>query len=91
MSPELTPHWWKKKTGGRHLWLRNNLSTIVAQLIDSVLFITIAFWGVFPPAAIGMMILSQYLVKIGIALLDTPICYMLVRFYGSNREQVQRA
>lgn len=84
-------HWWKKKTGGRHLWLRNNLSTIVSQLIDSVLFITIAFWGVFPPAAIGMMILSQYFVKIGIALLDTPICYILVRFYGSNREQVQRA
>ena len=84
-------HWWKKKTGGKHLWLRNNLSTIVSQLIDSVLFITIAFWGLFPPAAIGMMILSQYLVKIGIALLDTPICYILVRFYGGNREQVQRA
>ncbi|MBN2538429.1 MAG: queuosine precursor transporter [Deltaproteobacteria bacterium] len=84
-------HWWRKKTAGRHLWLRNNLSTIVSQLIDSVLFITIAFWGIFPPAAIGMMILSQYLVKIGIALLDTPICYMLVRFYGGDREQVQRA
>ncbi len=84
-------HWWRKKTAGRHLWLRNNLSTIVSQLIDSVLFIVIAFWGIFTPSAIGMMILSQYLVKIGIALLDTPICYMLVRFYGGDRKQVQRA
>jgi len=84
-------HWWRKKTGERHLWLRNNLSTIVSQLIDSILFITIAFWGIFTPAAIGMMILSQYIVKIGIALLDTPICYILVRFYGGNRKQVQGA
>jgi len=84
-------HWWKQKTGGRHLWLRNNLSTIASQLIDSILFITIAFWGVFSPSAIGIMILSQYAVKVVIALLDTPLCYMLVRFYGSNREQIQGA
>ncbi len=84
-------HWWKQKTEGKHLWLRNNLSTIASQLIDSVLFITIAFWGVFPASVIGMMILGQYAVKVGIALLDTPFCYMLVRFYGSDREQVQGA
>ncbi len=84
-------HWWKQKTEGKHLWLRNNLSTIASQLIDSVLFITIAFWSVFPPSVIGMMILGQYVVKVGIALLDTPFCYMLVRFYGSDREQVQGA
>ena len=38
-------HWWKGKTGGRHLWLRNKLSTAVSLLLDSALFITIAFWG----------------------------------------------
>ena len=84
-------HWWRKKTAGRHLWLRNNLSTVVSQMIDSVLFIGIAFWDTVPPATIGMMILSQYIVKVGIALLDTPICYMLVRLYGSDRKQIQRA
>lgn len=84
-------HWWKRRTEGRHLWLRNNLSTIVSQLIDSILFITIAFWGIFSPSAIGIMILSQYAVKVVIALLDTPLCYLLVRFYGSNREQIQGA
>lgn len=74
-------HWWKEKTGGRHLWLRNNLSTAVSQLIDSTLFITIAFWGYYPPLDIGKMILGQYAVKLVIALLDTPFCYMLVGYY----------
>jgi hypothetical protein len=36
-------HFWKNKTKGKHLWLRNNASTIISQLIDSVIFITIAF------------------------------------------------
>ncbi len=84
-------HWWRKKTAGRHLWLRNNLSTIVSQLIDSVLFIGIAFWGKVPPATIGVMILSQYVVKVGIALLDTPICYLMVRLYESDRKHLQEA
>lgn len=84
-------HWWRARTGGRHLWVRNNLSTIVSQMIDSVLFIGIAFWGTVPPATIGVMILSQYIVKVGIALLDTPFCYLLVRWYGSDRKHLQRA
>ncbi|MBW2559574.1 MAG: queuosine precursor transporter [Deltaproteobacteria bacterium] len=84
-------HWLREKTAGRHLWLRNNLSTIVSQMIDSVLFIGIAFWGTVPPATIGMMILSQYIVKVGIALLDTPLCYLLVRLYGSDRKHLQEA
>lgn len=75
-------HWWKRKTGGRHLWLRNNLSTAVSQLLDSILFITIAFWGSYPAGDIGKMILGQYAVKLVIALLDTPFCYMLVGYYG---------
>lgn len=84
-------HWWRKKTAGRHLWLRNNLSTMVSQMIDSVLFIGVAFWGTVPPATIGVMILSQYAVKVGIALLDTPICYLMVRLYESDRKHLQEA
>ena len=70
-------HFWKKKTKDRHLWLRNNLSTAVSQFVDSFLFITIAFYGVFP---VWPMILGQWIVKCGIALLDTPIIYALVWF-----------
>ncbi|PTX64985.1 hypothetical protein C8P63_101207 [Melghirimyces profundicolus] len=66
-------HFWKEKTGSRHLWLRNNLSTAVSQLVDTILFITIAFYGVIPDLA--GVIMGQYLVKLLIALIDTPLVY----------------
>lgn len=65
---------WKRKTEGRHLWLRNNASTIVSQGLDSAIFITVSFYGVFP---IGPMILDLWLIKIVIALLDTPFIYFV--------------
>ncbi len=68
-------HFWKKKTKGKHLWLRNNASTIVSQLIDSVIFITIAFYGVFP---VWPLILGQWVVKMLIAVIDTPFMYVTV-------------
>lgn len=68
-------HFWKKRLGGRHLWLRNNLSTSTSQIIDSVIFITIAFYGVMP---IIPLIMGQFLIKILIAFLDTPVVYFLV-------------
>ena len=65
-------HFWKKKTNKKHLWLRNNASTIVSQFIDSVIFIFIAFYGVFP---VVPLILGQWIVKVVIALIDTPFMY----------------
>lgn len=69
---------WKKVTRGRHLWIRNNASTMVSQLIDTVIFITLAFYGVVPNTALVGMILGQYVVKVIIALLDTPFMYLAV-------------
>ena len=69
-------HFWRNRTHARHLWLRNNLSTMTSQLIDTVIFITIAFLGVFPVLPV---ILGQYVVKLGIAILDTPVVYLVVR------------
>jgi queuosine precursor transporter len=71
-------HFWRRKTGARHLWLRNNASTMVSQAIDTALFISIAFWGILPASVIFNMMLTQYLIKLGIAALDTPFCYLLV-------------
>lgn len=68
-------HFWKRKTEGRHLWLRNNASTMVSQLLDTVIFITIAFYGL-PSAVLLNMIFGQYLVKLLIAALDTPFIYL---------------
>lgn len=71
-------HFWRHKTGGKHLWLRNNVSTMTSQLIDSVIFVTVAFYGSMPNDALVTMIITQYMVKLVIAVLDTPFCYMLV-------------
>ena len=70
-------HKLKEKTGGKHKWLRNNLSTMASQLIDTAIFITIAFIGVVPN--IWVMIASQYLIKLIYAVLDTPFFYLLTK------------
>ncbi len=75
---------WKRVTNGRHLWLRNNLSTVSSQLIDSVVFNGIAFWA-FAPVRMPLtellaMTLGYWGFKVGIALLDTPVVYGLVHW-----------
>ncbi len=65
-------HLWRRVTKGKWLWLRNNLSTMVSQFLDTSVFITIAFWGLAP---VGKMILGQYLAKVVIAIADTPLVY----------------
>ncbi|BBD08656.1 queuosine precursor transporter [Desulfovibrio ferrophilus] len=69
-------HLLRQRTKGRHLWLRNNLSTMASQLIDSTIFVTIAFWGILP---VGEVILGQWLVKLMIAAIDTPLVYAAVQ------------
>ena len=68
--------WLKQRFNSRHLWLRNNVATFVSQLVDTSLFITIAFYGGEMPllALIG----GQLAVKWSIALMDTPVVYLLV-------------
>src|SRR5690606_30961433 len=70
-------HSLKSKMNGRRKWLRNNASTISSQFIDTAIFITIGFYGVVPDLL--AMIVSQYAVKVVLALLDTPIFYLLTR------------
>ena len=69
----------KKKTKGRFLWLRNNASTMVSQAIDSVIFCSIALWGVFDAATWREILLSTYLLKLVVAALDTPFIYLAKR------------
>jgi len=64
----------KKMTKGKHLWLRNNGSTMTSQLIDSIIFTLIAFWGVYPNLL--QLILFTYLIKIIVAAIDTPFIYL---------------
>ncbi len=77
-------HILKKATKGRHLWLRNNLSTMISQLLDSVVFIFIAFYGVLP---VVPLIIGQWLIKMLIAVVDTPIVYGITRALRKYRIQ----
>lgn len=70
-------HKLKEQTEGKKKWLRNNLSTMTSQLLDTVIFISIAFYGSVPN--LWVMIVSQYVLKLILALLDTPIFYLCTR------------
>ena len=65
-------HYFKKLTKEKYLWLRNNASTLISQFIDSCIFITIAFYGV---TDLLPLIMGQYLLKVIIAICDTPLVY----------------
>lgn len=76
-------HFWKRKTRSRLLWLRNNLSTMGSQAIDTLVFMFLAFYGVSPKFdALFVLQLAwpYYLFKIGFAALDTPLVYAGVRW-----------
>ena len=68
----------KKRHGTKKLWIRNNASTMVSQLVDTAIFISIAFYGTMPLGVLIGMIFSQYIFKFIVAILDTPIVYALV-------------
>ena len=72
-------HYWKKKTHGKHLWLRNNFSTFTSQFIDTFTVVgLLCIFNVLPWSMFGGLLLSGFLFKIVIAALDTPILYLLV-------------
>ncbi len=69
-------HFWKRITRNKHLWLRNNGSTIISQLVDtsSVLLLLCAF-GVIEWHRFGSLLANGFLFKVLIAMLDTPLFY----------------
>ncbi len=83
-------HFWKKLTRGRHLWLRNNGSTLISQMVDTtaVILITHFYAHALPEPAAGQsltvhlltFIMTGYAFKALVALLDTPLFYLAV--YG---------
>lgn len=79
-------NFWKKITKGKYLWLRNNLSTVISQLIDTTLFMFIAFYMVTPQFTapfIIELIIPYWLFKVGFAFIDTPLVYLGVKWLKS--------
>jgi queuosine precursor transporter len=80
-------HFWKRLTQGRHLWLRNNASTMVSQLVDTVAVILVTHFyaralpindaqAIWPQ--LWLFIATGYAFKFIVALLDTPVIYLAV-------------
>jgi len=87
MHDVISFEFWKEKTKGKMLWLRNNVSTIVSQAIDSTLFMFIAFYGVSPKYDVGFiiaLIIPYYVLKVVLAILDTPMVYAGVKWLKSE-------
>jgi uncharacterized integral membrane protein (TIGR00697 family) len=76
----------RRYTAGDSLWLRNIASTVSSQFIDTLIFITVAFslFQGLPLDTVLGLILGQYLFKLGLAVLDTPVVYLVV---GVVRQQ----
>ncbi|MEL0011398.1 MAG: queuosine precursor transporter [Bacteroidota bacterium] len=85
-------HFWKRLTKGKHLWLRNNASTTVSQLVDSTAIITILYLAgnlgdaITSVGAVIILIINSYLFKFFFALFDTPFMYLGVRLLQNYDE-----
>jgi hypothetical protein len=78
-------HMWKQRLPGTKLiWIRNNLSTMISQLIDSLIFTLVAFWGVFPTPVLVEIILTTYILKWLVAVCDTPFVYLARYLYDRD-------
>ena len=79
-------HFWKRLTNGKHLWLRNNGSTIASQLVDTTLVVMILFVGVWEPRNIISAIIDGWLFKMLMAAIDTPIIYGIIHLLKGKVE-----
>ncbi|WP_241263282.1 queuosine precursor transporter [Parahaliea mediterranea] len=93
-------HFWKRVTRGKYLWVRNNFSTLMSQMVDSVMVISVTFGAAFLRGDIALkamlvLIGSNYLFKASVALIDTGPFYLCVhylrRYLRLEAEQYPRA
>jgi uncharacterized integral membrane protein (TIGR00697 family) len=68
-------HRLKRATNGKHLWLRNNVSTLASQAVDTALFSTVVWWGFFDFWTAVELASAKYVFKFAIAIIDTPFIY----------------
>jgi uncharacterized integral membrane protein (TIGR00697 family) len=72
-------HFWKKLTKGKHLWLRNNFSTFLSQFVDTVVVVgLLCIFKILPWSLFKGLVISGFIFKLIVALLDTPFLYLFV-------------
>jgi queuosine precursor transporter len=78
----------KLLTRGKHLWMRTIASTLVGEGVDSLLFVLVAtLFGVFPWAAFLSIVTTNYIFKVGIEVIMTPVTYRLVNFLKKSEAE----
>jgi len=88
-------HFWKKLTKGKHLWLRNNFSTFLSQLLDTfAVVLLLCLFKVLPWNLFYGLVISSFIFKLIIAFIDTPLLYLFVymlrkRFNLSVGEEIK--
>lgn len=89
LSNSWTLEFIKKITNSKLFPVRSILSSVVGQILDTILFITIAFYNVVPNDILIVMMLSQYLVKVVVEMIiGTPLAYILVRYITRIKDNV---
>ncbi len=89
-----TYHIFKKKDKTKRMWLRNNVSTIVGQFVDTNIWVFIAFIprlidGVYDPLTLfSVIILPYWLAKVVFAFIDTPLCYIGVKWLRASEKDI---
>lgn len=87
-------HFWKEYTKGKHLWLRNNFSTITSQFVDTAtVLLLLCSFGAIEWKLFGMLLLNGFLFKVLVALFDTPFFYLAAwwfkrKFKLSENEEI---
>ena len=72
-------HFWKNFTKGKHLWLRNNFSTFTSQFIDTFTIVSLLIiFEILPSDKFLVLVISGFLFKVIVAILDTPLLYFFV-------------
>lgn len=71
-------HFWKRMTGGKKLWLRNNASTIVSQLVDTTLVVLVLFAGNMSIGGMAELVKDGWIFKVISALVDTIFIYIII-------------
>lgn len=88
--------WWaftEKRSGNKRkfLWLRNNGSTLISQIVNTALFTFLAFFGTYDMKTLGSIFLSSYVIFIFTSLLDTPVVYLARRIHENAECKMQNA
>lgn len=86
--------WWKlteSKTGdsSKFLWVRNNFSTLISQLINIIIFNFGAFWGIYQLNELISITIACYVIYIFTSLLDTPFIYLARKMSGSTNSNLK--